>query len=148
VGREEDDVDGAAEVTIREVQPQDRPAVIGLIEPYVVQRKLLRRTFDEVDDLLRHGFVAECAGEIVGFAALEIYSRKLAEIRSLAVADGFQRRGIGRQLVAACIALARERRILEVMAISSSEVFFRSCGFDYTLPDEKKAFFFQTRQEP
>jgi amino-acid N-acetyltransferase len=121
--------------------------VLAVIEPYVAHRKLLPRTLDEIEDLLANGFVAELDGEIVGFVALEIYSKKLAEIRSLCVADGFQRHGIGKELVAACVRLARERSILEVMAITSAEEFFRACGFDFTLPGEKKAFFLQTRPD-
>ena len=80
------------------------------------------------------------------FAALEIYSKKLAEIRSLAVLPEFQGRGVGKQLVQACVDRARERNILEVMAVTSSEDFFRACGFDFTLPGEKKALFYQTRE--
>jgi len=33
-----------------------------------------------------------------------------------------------------------------VMAITSSDSFFQSCGFDYTLPGEKRALFIQTRE--
>lgn len=132
---------------IRPAQHSDAPLVLKLIEPYVANRVLLPRTLDEIEDLLTSGFVAEFDGRIVGFAALEIYSKKLAEIRSLCVADAFRRSGIGKLLVAACVQFARERSILEVMAITSSEDFFRSCGFDFTLPGEKKAFFLQTRPE-
>lgn len=135
-----------SDVTVRPVETSDRDPVLRLIEPQVAQRKLLKRTFDEVDELLRNGFVAEYKGQIVGFAALEIYSKKLAEVRSLVVADGVQGRGVGRLLVASCVNVAREQDILEVMAISSAETFFRACGFDFTLPDEKKAFFFTIRE--
>jgi len=53
---------------------------------------------------------------------------------------------VGKRLVEACVNRAREEQILEVMAITSSEEFFRSCGFDFTLPGEKKALFLQTRE--
>ena len=135
-------------VTVRRVQQSDCDAVQRLIEPYVKKKILLARTIDELNDLLAGGFVAECNGEVVGFAALEVYSRKLAEIRSLVVSEPYQHRGIGRQLVKACVAEARRLQVMEVLAISSSEAFFRSCGFDYTLPDEKKAFFFSIRERP
>lgn len=82
---------------------------------------------------------------IIGCAALEIYSRKLAEIRSLAVAASAQGQGVGRKLVDACVERAREHNILEVMAITASDAFFQSCGFDYTLPSLKRAVFLQTR---
>lgn len=133
-------------ITIRRAHEADIDALSELIEPFVEDGKLLPRTYDELEELLPNCFVAEApGGEIVGCAALEIYSRKLAEIRSLAVKPVAQGQGIGTMLVRACVALARERGILEVMAITSSEDFFRSCGFDFTLPGEKKALFRQTR---
>lgn len=132
---------------IRPARAEDIPMIAELIEPFVEDGKLLSRTYEEFDELLPNFFVAvaEEDGRIVGCAALEIYSRKLAEIRSLAVARSAQGRGIGKKLVEACIERAREHNILEVMAITSSDAFFMSCGFDYTLPGEKKAVFYQTR---
>jgi amino-acid N-acetyltransferase len=132
---------------IRPARRDDEQQVWDLIEPFVEKQVLIPRTLDEFDLLLDSGFVAELDGKVIGFAALEIYSRKLAEIRSLCVAQGYQRHGVGKLLVAACVQFARDRSILEVMAITSSEEFFRSCGFDFTLPGEKKAFFLQTREQ-
>lgn len=132
-------------VIIRAARPEDSATLERFIEPFVANGKLLPRTTDELDDLLHHGFVAELRGAVVGFAALEVYSNKLAEIRSLAVAQELQGCGVGRRLVEACIDCAHRKNVLEVMAITSSEDFFRSCGFDFTLPGEKKALFFQTR---
>lgn len=116
------------------------------IEPFVQQGRLLPRTRDELEDLTEHGFIAVVGQKIVGFAALEIYSVKLAELRSLAVSSQYQGHGIGKALVEACVDLARKRNIFEVMAITSSEEFFQRCGFDFTLPGEKKALFLQTRE--
>lgn len=135
------------EISIRNATINDIPALVHIIDPFVQQRKLLRRTEDELQLLIEHGFVAETAESIIGFAALEIYSPKLAELRSLAVLPEFQRTGIGKRLTLACVERAQQLQILELMAISSSETFFQSCGFNYTLPDERKAFFIQTRND-
>jgi len=132
-------------IIIREARPSDRESLYECISPFIEEGKLLPRTADELDTLLANCFVAEFNGRIVGCAALEVYSKKLAEVRSLAVLPEVQRMGIGKQLVLACINRARERNILEVMAITSAEHFFKSCGFDFTLPGEKKALFLQTR---
>ncbi len=78
---------------------------------------------------------------IVGGVCLEIYSKKMAEIRSLAVDPKHLGAGIGAALVAKCIENAKKKKILEVMAISSQEKFFQKLGFDYTLPGERKALF-------
>lgn len=131
-------------IQVRPVSASDQDAVLTLLKPYVEQKKLLPRTIDELDSLLQDGFVAVTADRLVGFATLEIYSQKLAEIRALVVAGDLQGQGVGRRLVEACLERARQEQIMEVMAISSAETFFRSCGFDFTLPDEKKAFFLQT----
>jgi amino-acid N-acetyltransferase len=63
----------------------------------------------------------------------------------LAVHSHYQRDGVGRDLVKRCVDRARELNIMEVLAISSSEEFLSSCGFDYALPDQKKALFYQLR---
>jgi N-acetylglutamate synthase-like GNAT family acetyltransferase len=133
-------------VTVRATAKHDIKALGQFILPFVQQGRLLPRTHRELEDLAQHGFVALIDGKIVGFAALEIYSVKLAEVRSLAVANEFQGRGIGKALVQACIERARQHRVFEVMAITSSEEFFHRCGFDFTLPGEKKALFLQTRE--
>lgn len=138
--------ESAPAFVIRPTDPIDVPALTLFIEPFVQQGRLLPRTYDELEDLTEHGFVAIAAGKIVGFAALEIYSKKLAELRSLAVSSAHQGQGIGKALVQACLDLAKERRIFEVMAITSSEEFFQRCGFDFSLPGERKALFLQTRE--
>jgi N-acetylglutamate synthase-like GNAT family acetyltransferase len=137
--------DSSSPITVRAAQPADKAALSDCIDLFIQQGKLLPRTADELESLLTNFFIAEVEGRLVGCAALEVYSKKLAEIRSLAVLPEAQRQGVGRQLVAACVARAREKNILEVMAITSSEEFFQACGFEFTLPGEKKALFLQTR---
>ena len=130
---------------IRKATGADLIELSDFIKPFVAQGDLLPRTFDELEHLLETSFIARYEGRIVGCAALEIYSRKLCEIRSLAVAPQAQGLGIGKKLVAACVELARQEGIYEIMSISAAEDFFKACGFDFTLPSLKKAFFLQTR---
>ena len=142
-------------LTVRRAKFDDQDAIMQLLEPFVEQKKLLHRTRAEILLLMGTGFVAEVTevtevteGEparkrIIGFSAVEIYSRKLGEIQCLAVADGYHGHGIGSSLVKACVELAREKGILEVMAISSSDAFLRNLGFDYSLPEQKRALFYQ-----
>lgn len=135
-------------ITIRQATHADLVAISDFIDPFVASGHLLRRTFDELEDLLGHFFVAvNETGQIMGCAALEIYSPKLAEIRSLAVSSDAQGYGVGTRLVDACVALARERKIFEIMAISAEDGFFKKCGFDYSLPKLRRAVFLQTRDE-
>lgn len=135
------------DIVVRSSIRDDLPALEAFITDFVEQNRLLPRTKDELSELIPFGFVACRGGQLLGFAALEIYSAKLAEIRSLAVAPELQGQGLGKRLVNECVELARQRNVLEVMAITSTDVFFQSCGFDFTLPGEKKALFMQTRDE-
>ena len=64
------------------------------------------------------------------------------------VARKAQGQGVGTRLVKACVDFATERAVFEVMVVTSTEDFFKNCGFDFTLPGEKKALFMQTREEP
>ena len=133
---------------IRRAHFDDLANIQALLKPFVEQRKLLRRMQSELVLLMANGYVAVITDEsgetkLVGFSAVEIYSRKLGEIQCLAVADGYQGKGIGSGLVKACIDRAREKGIMEVMAISASDGFLRQLGFDYSLPEQKRALFCQ-----
>ena len=129
-------------VTVRLATQNDIPSMRDLISQSVERGEVLPRTLQELTDLLPTFFVAESTGNrIVGTAALEVYSQKLAEIRSLCIFPDAQGEGIGKALVRACLDLAREMGIFEVMAITDKESFFRSCGFDYVLPNQRRALF-------
>ena len=128
-------------VLIRRASHDDIQAILSVIAPYVADGKILPRTVTELGELIDTYFVAQVEEKILGCVVLEIYSKKLCEVRSLAVSAEAQGLGIGKKLVAACVELAKTEKVLEVMAISSNEEFFQSCGFDFTLPGEKKALF-------
>jgi amino-acid N-acetyltransferase len=83
-------------------------------------------------------FVAEVDKQIVGCCALEIYSRKIAEIRSLSVHSDFQGQGIATALVSACVKRAEKKKIKEVLAITGAVKLFEKSGFS-TLQHEKYA---------
>ena len=121
--------------------PAPAPDFLFLIELHFL---LFGQVWGDVD----FAFVAVAEENVVGFATLEVYSKKMAEIRSLCVAAGYGGMGIGKRLTQACVELAREKNVYEIMVITSSDEFFRACGFDFTLPGEKKALFLQTRDEP
>lgn len=130
-----------ADIHLSDATSIDIRAVSNFLQPFVDQEFLLPRTRDELKHLLKHAFVARWRRKVVGFAAVEIYSRKLAEIQCLAVHPEFQRMGIGRRLVTACVRRAKEMKVLELMAISASDAFLKECGFDYSLPKQKRALF-------
>jgi amino-acid N-acetyltransferase len=87
-------------------------------------------------------FVAEVSGELVGCCALQVYSKRMAEVRSLAVHPDFQDCGVASRLVEGCKQRARERGIKELFAVTSQTSFFERLGFA-TFRREKIAMFFE-----
>jgi len=136
-------VSTASTFTIREATESDVPEIRRLLHPFVEEQILLPRSDGELATLSRHGFVAVASERTIGFAAVEVYSRKLAEVQGLAVAREFQGRGIGKTLVERCVERTRELNIVELMAITATDKLFESCGFHYSLPDQKRALFIQ-----
>ena len=134
-------------VSFRSACPSDVSSIVQLIEPFVVQKCLLARGEEELLKLVENGFVAVHDELIVGFGAVEIYSPKLAEIQCLAVADSHQSQGLGKHLVELCIDCAHQNGVHELMAITVSDGLFLDCGFDYSLPDQKRALFIDPREK-
>ena len=131
-------------VAIRPASLGDAAAMAQFLAPFVA-RRLLPHTEEELLTLLRHGFVAEAEGRIVGFTALEVYSEKLAEVQCVSVDDAYRGQGIGRRLVTLCVDRARQLQIAETMAITARDEVLRSCGFDECLPGAKVALFVRNR---
>ena len=123
-------------VTTRPAQAGEMAAIRGLIRLFpgqLVQRNLPR---------LSSFFVAEAGGRLIGCCALQVYSKRLAEVRSLSVAPEFQDRGVASKLVERCIERARERGIRELFAVTSQTSFFGRLGFA-TFRREKTAMFLE-----
>ena len=133
------------EPIIRTADPEDLDAIMELLIPFMNAQRLLLRTREQVSSLLPTAFVSVLDDTVVGFATIEIYSNKLAEIQCLAVREIHQGKGIGRLLIKSCLDTAKRHGVLEVMAISASDQFLKRCGFDYSLPGQKRALFYNTQ---
>lgn len=137
----------SAAFTIRDAGVDDLDPLSEFLRPFAREKLILERSRAELVVLTQHGFLAESAGSIVGFAAIEIYSKKLAEVQAMVVGKSFRGQGVGSQLLKACVERAATEGVLELMAITMSEELFRRAGFDYALPNSKRALFLQTRHE-
>ncbi len=69
-------------------------------------------------------------GQVIGCGALHVMWEDLAEIRTIAVAAGHQRRGIGGMLVGALLARASELGVRRVFVLTFAVSFFGRYGFE------------------
>ncbi|RJP19418.1 MAG: N-acetyltransferase [Deltaproteobacteria bacterium] len=115
---------------IRKARMSDVKTIQNLIAEYAKKGDMLPRSLSDIYENLRDYFVfQEDGGEVVGSAAIHIMWEDLAEVRSLAVRDGSMRRGIGTQLVEACISEAIVLGITRVFALTYKPEFFEKLGF-------------------
>jgi amino-acid N-acetyltransferase len=109
---------------------KDVPIVHELVNDYASRGEMLARSRSEIYEGLRDFFIADEEGQILGCAALHINWEDLAEVRSLAVLETAQKRGIGKKLVEACIQEARDLGVAKVYALTYRPGFFEQLGFD------------------
>jgi N-acetylglutamate synthase-like GNAT family acetyltransferase len=83
-------------------------------------------------------FIAVEKEEAVGCCALEVYSKRLAEVRSLAVSAAHQGKGIATKLIDRCVRDAKKRDVRELLTITSATKLFERHGFN-ALRKEKYA---------
>ncbi len=125
---------------VRKALAKDIPGIVALINQNL--DKLLPREQIEVERLLPSFFVLDDSTKIIGCCCLEIYSSKIAEIRSVGVESSLRGRGYGTMLMEAAIAEAKRQNILEIMVITSNLEFYQKLNFS-TCMNEKYALFYR-----
>jgi len=100
-------------------------------------REALLKHADAIDiplDQLAGGlvFVAECAGAIIGFAAIVARGDGDSELDALFVEPSLWRQGHGKALLLHCVEAARRRgsAALHVVGNPHAEAFYLACGFE------------------
>jgi amino-acid N-acetyltransferase len=114
---------------IRKAILQDARQIHKLLLNYAKDGLVLPRSLMEIFEAIRDFYVFVDDDRVVGAAALNICWEDLAEVRSLVVHEDFGGRGIGRYLVEACLAEARQLGIGRVFALTYQQTFFEKLGF-------------------
>lgn len=124
-------------ITIHKITLKDVPKVAKLIAGFAKKNMMLPVSKDFLFEHMDKYFVAKDKTKIVGVIFLRVYTKHLAEIRSLAVAKQYQGKGIGKKLVLFLVNYAREIGLKEVFALTLAPKFFEKLGFVLT---ERKNF--------
>ena len=83
-------------ISIRAATLGDVPGIHALIQAFAARNFLLSRTTGELYETIRDFVIAvDGAGAVVGCSALHIVNARLAELKSLAVAESVQGQGLG-----------------------------------------------------
>jgi amino-acid N-acetyltransferase len=115
---------------IRPARPADARGMVQLLDRFAEKGLLLPRSLGEVTGRIRDFMVADPEGVLAGMVALHPVSEHLAEIRSLAVVEGRQGKGLGRALVEAALEDAARLGLKKVFALTYRPGFFGKVGFE------------------
>lgn len=118
-----------AAVTLRTAVPSDVPAIHRLITDNLEVGHLLPRSSEDVERHVARFIVAAVDHAVVGCAELAPLSAKVAEVRSLVVAESFRGRHIGPQLVAEVATTATASGFSTLCAFTHEPSHFVRMGF-------------------
>ena len=108
----------------------DIPAMQALVVSEVKDGIILDRTEDEVATNIRSYVLAKDGDKLVGYTALHIHSKRLAEIRSLIVDEAYRGQKVGQRMVQFTLDEAKDIGVEEdVLVLTYLPEFFRKLNF-------------------
>lgn len=113
----------------RKARFDDIESIFGLVHIYAAQGEMLPRSRNTLYENLRDMVIAESGSEVVGVGALHIMWDRLAEVRMMAIAPAYMRRGIGTEIVRWLLDEGDALGIEKVFTLTYKPDFFRKLGF-------------------
>ena len=113
----------------RKARFDDIESIFGLVHIYAAQGEMLPRSRNTLYENLRDMVIAESGSEGVGVGALHIMWDRLAEVRMMAIAPAYMRRGIGTEIVRLLLDEGDALGIEKVFTLTYKPDFFRKLGF-------------------
>jgi len=120
---------------VRNATVNDVDTIYSLISRYAQLDKMLFRSKAYIYDNLQMFNVVEMGNNVVGCCALQVIWSDLAEIKSLAVDEDVQNKGVGKSLVEKAVEQAKNLGVKKVFALTLVPKFFENRGF--TVVDKK-----------
>ena len=123
-------------ITIRNAKLSDAVKISELIEKHAKNEKMLAMPSELIIERIRDYFVAVKDSNIIGCCAVAFFSEKLAEIRSLAVANEYMNMGIGKRLIGKAEQILKEEGIEYAFALTVNPDFFIKMGYEKSDKDK------------
>jgi amino-acid N-acetyltransferase len=125
------------QIKIRPAALTDVDGIFALLELYVAQGIVLKRSKEDISFFIGNFTVAELDGKVCGCAALRDFGNDLLELRSVVISPDLQGKGIGKILVASMIErLKAERQNWRLFTLTTTPAFFESLGFKVVSKEE------------
>jgi amino-acid N-acetyltransferase len=127
---EKDSCQGLSRMETRKASVKEVGEIHKLLSRYADQGLLLPRSLSEIYNHLRdYSVIDDANGAIIAACALGVCWEDLGEIRSLAVVEGHQGKGLGTLLVNNCMKEAASLGLKQIFALTYVSDFFIKAGF-------------------
>ncbi len=114
---------------LRSAHVDDVEELNRLINQFAKNDLMLPRPLSELYEKIRDYYVYVDNGGVKGCAALHVFWKDLAEIKSVAVDESFQKKGLGKELVLKCFEEGKELGINRLFVLTYIPEFFEHMGF-------------------
>ena len=120
---------------IEKAKVSDVQYIYKLINKFARKNLMLPRVLNDIYERLAEFFVIRVGQKVIGCAALHLTwtgkdEEVLAEVRSLAIEENFQNRGLGSKLVKAIEKEAKELGVKKIFALTFVPEFFKKLGYE------------------
>jgi len=115
--------------TVEKATIHDVPQIHKLVNYFADKGEMLPRPLSEIYESVRDYFVVRQGEQMIACATLHVIWSDLAEIRSVAVVEDNQRKGLGARLIEACLKEAAQLGIPDVFCLTYQPIFFEKYGF-------------------
>jgi amino-acid N-acetyltransferase len=115
---------------VEKAKINDAQRIHELVNSFANKGEMLPRALSEIYENLRDFFVIRDRDkQVIGCGAIHVTWADLAEIKSLAVSDDKQAKGLGSTLVESCLSEAKELGIPTVFCLTYKPAFFEKHNF-------------------
>ena len=120
----------STELTVRPARTQDVRNIRDVVAPLADERVLLQKEAVVYYESIQEFVVAEAPdGSLAGFGALHVIWEDIAEVRTLATAEGWRGHGVGGLVLEQLIARAAAVGVERVFCLTFEVEFFTRHGF-------------------
>lgn len=114
---------------VKRAKMQDAKEIHSLINSFAQKGELLPLSLYSVFEHIRDFYIIKRNGKVVGCCALRPTWEDIGEIRSLAIKEEEQNKGLGEKLVKKALEEARKLGLKKVFCLTTKPEFFEKMGF-------------------
>ncbi len=117
------------DIKIRKANIKDAKQIRDIVNFFAENGKMLPISYNQIYERIRDFWVIEKGKKIIGCGALKPMWKDLAEIRSVAIKERYQKKGYGKILIEKLLEEGKELGFKKVFVLTYKPEYFEKFGF-------------------